>query len=41
MILIDDATAGVGLIVEIAHDIETVNGDAAYDTRPFYAAARS
>ena len=36
---VDDATTGVALIQEVADDISTVIGDAAYDTRPVYAAA--
>jgi len=36
---VDDATAGVALVADVAHDIDVVIADRAYDTRPFYDAA--
>ena len=36
---VDDATTGIALVDQVTDDIATVIGDAAYDTRPFYAAA--
>ena len=35
----DDATTGIGLLEKLDAKIKTVIGDAAYDTRPFYAAS--
>ncbi len=37
----DDATTGTALVDAVDADIDTIIGDAAYDTRPFYAAGRS
>jgi len=33
----DDATTGIALVDQVTDDIDTVIGDSAYDTRPFYA----
>ncbi|MHC4515357.1 MAG: IS5 family transposase [Planctomycetota bacterium] len=35
----DDATTGIALVDQVTDDIDTVIGDSAYDTRPFYAEA--
>lgn len=35
----DDATTGIALVDQLADDIDTVIGDSACDTRPFYVAA--
>ncbi len=36
---IDDATTGIALVDQVTGDIDTIIGDTAYDTRPFYEAA--
>ena len=38
---VDDATTGVDIIGQVKRDISTVIGDAAYDTRPIYKAAKN